>query len=150
MNPTPPKELAQKTAKRLSLPEEYVWDLVMFYYTDLRTRMARYHAVKYMIPGLGVIAIRPDQFRARQRLLEEQLDWFQQRRDGQAMMVRLELESRKKGMAELEPLVTKISERKKQRINDKKILKSLEKQAQDPGRVVELVVPEVLDEKRCS
>lgn len=110
--PVPPEQIYKRTAQRLNLPEEYVKDVVEYYYAETKTQMHNLQYVIFYLHGLGRILIRPLKFWRRKERLKETLDSFATRRDDRGIMIRKELELRYSNMENLDPYVKEYNDYK--------------------------------------
>lgn len=108
MNPITSQELYKKTAKRLSLPEEFIRDLVEEFYRENREGMHNLTHVVFNIHGLGRFLIRPLKFWSREAAMKKLIERFAERRDNRGLMIRKELETRYEQMQVLKPEVQKL------------------------------------------
>jgi len=93
LKPTSAKDLYKKTAEQLNLPEEYVRDLVEFYYKQNREKMAEVSYTHFNL-GFGKIVIKPLIFFRRELRLGDILSEYTSRRDDRGIMIRMELQRR--------------------------------------------------------
>jgi len=137
LNPTDPKELFRKTADKLNLPEEYIQDVIEYYYGKLKADMVNYQAIQFRVHGLGIIRLRPIKFFTRQKVINKLIAKFSQFTDERSLMIRLELERRAEIMKGFEPEVKKYFEDRNIKMYGDKLQTNLEKQVENTGGVVE-------------
>lgn len=94
MKPTQPQEIYKKTAKRLNLPEEYVKDVVEYFYQTTKDSMGTLSYTIFCLAGLGRFLIRPFKFYNKQERIKKLVERFQDRRDNRGIMIRKALEFR--------------------------------------------------------
>lgn len=108
MRPTPAQKLYQKVAEKHNLPEEYVKDLVEFYYMETKTRMHTLTHVVFSLHGLGKFRLRPKKFYHRQGFLNKLIEKFSDRGDIRGATIRAELLRRKEELSKIEPEVKEL------------------------------------------
>lgn len=91
MKPTPPQEIYKITAKKLNLPEEYVKDLVEYFYQKTKDEMSVLSYMIFCLGGLGRFIIRPLKFFKKQEKMLALVERFKDRRDDRGLMIHREL-----------------------------------------------------------
>ena len=120
-------EIYQLTAKKLNLSEQYVKDLVEFFYGGLKSRMYDISHVIFNNTGLGRFIIKPIPFFKRELLLMDLVEKFRDRKDDRGIMIRKELEKRLADFQKIKPEVEVLHDYKIKQRYGRKIKKDLEK-----------------------
>lgn len=130
MKPTHPNQIYKKTAKRLNLPEEYVKDLIEFFYQQNKDGMGNLEFLNFNLVGLGNFLIRPLKFFRKQNKMLELVEKFVDRRDDRGLMIRRNLELRYSQFLATRPKVDNYNKEKLKKMykTNEKALESLEEQ----------------------
>lgn len=122
-----PAEIYQITAKKLNLPEEYVKDVVEYFYGTFKNGMFDLSHTIFNNSGLGRFIIKPIPFYKRELLLMDLVEKFKERGDDRGIMIRKELERRLENFQKLKPEVEFLQDYIIKQRYGRKIKKDLEK-----------------------
>lgn len=116
MRPKKVQEVYKKTADRLNLPEQYVKDLIEYYYMYNKSRMHTLSYVVFFISGLGRFRLRPKKFFERLGKMKELINKFGDRRDNRGIVIRGQLQERMKEFEDIEEEVERLRKLKNKEI----------------------------------
>lgn len=131
MKPKQPQDLYKITASKLNLPEEYVKDVVEYFYMYNKNKMFNLSYVIFNFSGLGRFVVRPITFSKRSWKLLTLIEKFKSRKDDRGIAIKIELEKRYSQFKALTPAVQDYFDyRQKQMYKNNKngFIKRLEKQ----------------------
>lgn len=131
MKPKKPQEIYPLTAKRLNLPEEYIKDVVEFFYGTFKNEMYELNFPIINNTGLGRFIIKPIPFYKRELLLMDLVDKFKDRSDDRGIMIRKELEKRLENFQKIKPEVEILQDYRIKQRYGRKIKNDLEKQKEN-------------------
>jgi hypothetical protein len=118
LKPLSPQQIYKRTAERLNLPEDYVKDVVEYFYEHNRSGMYNILYIIFNLTGLGRWIIRPAKFWQRKKALEEMLsEDFVERRDKRGVTIKAEIMKRHEQMEAIDPEVRKYYEYKKEKMS---------------------------------
>jgi hypothetical protein len=102
------------------LPEEFVRDLVEYYYSEIKAGMFIFSHVIFSVAGLGKFKIRPIKFFRRETIILKLIDRFKDSRSDRGGKIRMELEKRYQEMLVIKPEVQKQFDHRQKKIDDKR------------------------------